>query len=813
MIVSTIAGPRPQSAELRARKDVILTGPFKAPHTRSFTMLLSEFEPTTEPPDAGLTDRFALRVHGPTLDYLIDLPRGKTTIGSSPRCNIRIQEPGVQPLHCLIFGEGHRLTVRRWAADALLNGQQFEESPLAVGDHLSLGPVDLEVVVEQAEEPVESCHDAGRWTTSIDEPTPEPAAVSWGKDTIHHTTVWIGEEEGEDAQAPSEHAEETFLSSVESTIEATAEFATPMEVETLAKVVPADAAREVFRQLQAANGNSRSRSRKLLAALRTSREANQALSDQVIGLSNAKDELVAEHTALARERNLLREQLTTAEERYAEWDHQSNQWEELRKVWDAARVGWDHEKAIWDHDRSEWSRQAGEWEVRLAGYVSRIEELEAQLADAQANAHEPSHAQPKNRHADAPAAPPTSAETAQECSPTLEPQPEAWVSALPRDEQSPEPVTPTEPETSEAQIPAWEPTAPAEPPAWDRQSPTWESEPPSWEDHGPLPGEEAPSWDDHNRQPDREFPAEPQKPETDAEPAIEQTAAPIAPSTAATVATPIVPPEATESESPPASDQPRTVSYIDRFAHMFADELTVEPAPASPAAPPAVADPVAGKPRNGPVIRADGSAPATTVGEVEESIEDYMAKLLQRVRGERPYVAGSQAPPAAKPQQDATASPPQFSPPDPTALPPAIAAQEAVSATNETRKSLDERVPDLSDLIRKAPVIGQPTNLKALRALANETARHAIGVHASKKHRRDAMSKFVVASLAGMTSVWLMMLAPSWRDLQFISACVGLLIAAYWAGQVYSNLVEMQRAGDYDRPEAEDDFDDLKVEG
>jgi hypothetical protein len=31
---------------------------------------------------------------------VFELLPGKTTVGSSPRCNIRIQQPGVQPLHC-----------------------------------------------------------------------------------------------------------------------------------------------------------------------------------------------------------------------------------------------------------------------------------------------------------------------------------------------------------------------------------------------------------------------------------------------------------------------------------------------------------------------------------------------------------------------------------------------------------------------------------------------------------------------------------------------------------------------------------------
>ena len=84
---------------------------------------------------------------------LFELPPGKTTIGSSPRCNVRIEQPGVQPLHCLIVDGPEGLRVRSWVANTTLNGAPFEESALAVGDCLSLGPVELEVIDPQAAMP------------------------------------------------------------------------------------------------------------------------------------------------------------------------------------------------------------------------------------------------------------------------------------------------------------------------------------------------------------------------------------------------------------------------------------------------------------------------------------------------------------------------------------------------------------------------------------------------------------------------------------------------------------------------------------
>jgi hypothetical protein len=46
-----------------------------------------------------------------------------------------------------------------------------------------------------------------------------------------------------------------------------------------------------------------------------------------------------------------------------------------------------------------------------------------------------------------------------------------------------------------------------------------------------------------------------------------------------------------------------------------------------------------------------------------------------------------------------------------------------------------------------------------------------------------------------------MLSAPHWQDLQFITACVALIVAAYWAGQTYAELIDAFRAAVYDGPE------------
>ncbi len=111
-------------------------------------MLLLDRQSDALSPPSGATSRVQLRLR--TDGQLLDLPAGKTTIGSSPRCNVRIQQPGVQPLHCLIVDGPEGLRVRSWAGNTKLNGVPFEESALGLGDCLSLGPVELDVVDPEA---------------------------------------------------------------------------------------------------------------------------------------------------------------------------------------------------------------------------------------------------------------------------------------------------------------------------------------------------------------------------------------------------------------------------------------------------------------------------------------------------------------------------------------------------------------------------------------------------------------------------------------------------------------------------------------
>ena len=91
--------------------------------------------------------QLVLHVCGSTRDgQIIRLRSPKCTVGSGPRCTLRLAAGGVAPLHCLILRGPAGAVVRRWSADTRLNGQAFTDAELVPGDRLSIGSIELEVL-------------------------------------------------------------------------------------------------------------------------------------------------------------------------------------------------------------------------------------------------------------------------------------------------------------------------------------------------------------------------------------------------------------------------------------------------------------------------------------------------------------------------------------------------------------------------------------------------------------------------------------------------------------------------------------------
>ena len=88
---------------------------------------------------------------GPRDGQVVKLSGAKCTIGSSRACTLRLYGRDVRPVHCLIVCGKAQTVVRRWSADTLLNGESFDDKPLVLGDRLRCGPVEFEVVTPSGE--------------------------------------------------------------------------------------------------------------------------------------------------------------------------------------------------------------------------------------------------------------------------------------------------------------------------------------------------------------------------------------------------------------------------------------------------------------------------------------------------------------------------------------------------------------------------------------------------------------------------------------------------------------------------------------
>lgn len=95
----------------------------------------------------GNNRELVLRIRGSTRDgQIVRLKSGKCTIGSGPRCTLRLHARGVRPLHCLVLRGPSATLIRRWAPDTRLNGGAFTDAELVPGDRLGIGSIEFEVL-------------------------------------------------------------------------------------------------------------------------------------------------------------------------------------------------------------------------------------------------------------------------------------------------------------------------------------------------------------------------------------------------------------------------------------------------------------------------------------------------------------------------------------------------------------------------------------------------------------------------------------------------------------------------------------------
>ena len=90
---------------------------------------------------------------------VVELHARKCRVGSASECDLRVDDPGVAPFECLIF-QGTQNNVVRWltGSSGPDDAEFFQDEVLRAGDSIQIGPVELELLVDEllaAEEVVE----------------------------------------------------------------------------------------------------------------------------------------------------------------------------------------------------------------------------------------------------------------------------------------------------------------------------------------------------------------------------------------------------------------------------------------------------------------------------------------------------------------------------------------------------------------------------------------------------------------------------------------------------------------------------------
>ncbi|MEM8864915.1 MAG: hypothetical protein AAGF31_05145 [Planctomycetota bacterium] len=837
------------------------------------------------------------------------LAAGATTIGGGPRCSLRVKGEGVQPLHCVISPSADGLVVRRWAIDTKLNGDDFSESPLKLGDRLTVGSVEMVVTAPDD------------FVSASDTPA-EDLAEKQVETEPPQTTSSLGELAAPLPAVPA-HLLQPWLAKDAATAERVDEVPATPSPQPTPPAAETDSAK-LSEELSAADsaligetrGIARGRVRKLVDALREERE-RQADARQ------REEQLTAEHAELTETLATLRLQAEQAETTEAEL--RADQAATQLLLGEATQLAESLQATIAKRDtqieelQAEVSRIESELAERASvaeSYEQRVTELELAIAQleqqsAADSAPEAPEAERFEEVADEPENSNESASTEAETdvwqtpaetdegatddladsldeqpaglwdlptadatSPTQEDEEEQRASELVDEAAIANAEAAADTDASTAVADLWSQVDLSDDAVHDANIEADESrareqticeqtngEEPNCEKTGQSDAELAPApaaddagdlWDiEANTADPAAEPADSaatEGAESDAaeawlasfsgagEPAVSQPEARepevlesdepaenvlsydeppaedeaveqpaesphVAPSTApdlfddssaefdaalfaaaddrfdeeASIEQRVPTDNAAEPtcvddlipEQQPKDSAPE--SFIERYANLLpaddADDSPVEPLLAAAPTPPA-----------------EPSFAVPAEEDSDESIEGYMASLMQRIRGEAEPAA-----PAPLPKRVQPATP----------TPSPAAPVESLAPTKSP-------ITDLSEL-KRGPAAEQSRDMSALRELANSSARSAIGVAVSKQNNEKAVANLAICGIAMACGGYLALTSGSLFSLQFVGGLAGFGWAGYWGAQVLKHLVAAGQAKATSRRQFDDD--------
>ncbi|TWT42854.1 FHA domain-containing protein [Botrimarina hoheduenensis] len=203
-----------------------------------------------------------------------------------------------------------------------------------------------------------------------------------------------------------------------------------------------------------------------------------------------------------------------------------------------------------------------------------------------------------------------------------------------------------------------------------------------------------------------------------------------------------------------SSEAVRQESFYEKYSHLLPADDSASPEVAAPVAAPArIAPPSEPTPVNASANSAD-----------DESVEDYMQRMMQRLRG-------SDDAPVAKPK--------------PTFSTSQQAEEETVAPA--TPKEDIKPIANLEEL-RGGLAPEHATDMGALRQLANQSARQAIDVAKTNKNKENATVRLMIATVCLGGGAMACLAAPDALDLLSLTGYSAILAGAFFGYRTLSGI-------------------------
>jgi len=115
---------------------------------------------------------------------------------------------------------------------------------------------------------------------------------------------------------------------------------------------------------------------------------------------------------------------------------------------------------------------------------------------------------------------------------------------------------------------------------------------------------------------------------------------------------------------------------------------------------------------------------------------------------------------------------------------------QETGSENETFEPLD--LDTMKSASKKPPL---PTDMKAMRELANSSARSAIAKHSKRRYWESALSRLLIFVISTSVAALMMVTAESFTSPLFLGGLIPAFAGMHWGAKLLRDFLEAVRAG------------------